>query len=66
MMRTGFVVSQSCRWGKKIDKLGLTNGRKSHGTSATVRVYRLWTRVVCTAQSGHGTQAGVAVTDSMI
>ncbi len=31
MMRTGFVVSQSCRWGKKIDKLGLTNGRKSHG-----------------------------------
>src|SRR5687767_15915666 len=29
MMRAGFVVSQSCRWGKKIDVLGLTNGRKS-------------------------------------
>ena len=31
MMRAGFVVSRSCRWGKKIDKLGLTNGRKSFG-----------------------------------
>ena len=29
MMRAGFIVSRSCRWGKKFDKLGLTNGRKS-------------------------------------
>jgi len=28
-MRAGFIVSRSCRWGKKFDKLGLTNGRKS-------------------------------------
>jgi hypothetical protein len=31
MMQAEFVVSRSCKWGKKIDKLGLTNGRKSHG-----------------------------------
>src|SRR5215813_7875922 len=29
MMRAGFIVSRSCRWGKQFDKLGLTNGRKS-------------------------------------
>jgi hypothetical protein len=29
MMRAGFIVSRSCRWGKKFDKLRLTNGRKS-------------------------------------
>src|SRR5262249_41423340 len=29
MMRAGCIVSRSCRWGKKFDKLGLTNGRKS-------------------------------------
>jgi hypothetical protein len=29
MMRAGFIVSRSCRWGKKFDKLELTNGRKS-------------------------------------
>src|ERR671931_794463 len=29
MMRAGFIVSRSCRWGEKFDKLGLTNGRKS-------------------------------------
>ena len=29
MMRAGFIVSRSCRWGKNFDKLGLTNGRKS-------------------------------------
>ena len=29
MMRAGFIVSRLCRWGKKFDKLGLTNGRKS-------------------------------------
>jgi hypothetical protein len=29
MMRAGFIVSRSCRWGKKFDALGLTNGRKS-------------------------------------
>src|SRR5215471_20315007 len=29
MMRAGFIVSRSCRWGKKLDKLGLTNGKKS-------------------------------------
>ena len=31
MMRAGCVVSRSCRWGKKIDKWGLTKGRKSQG-----------------------------------
>ena len=31
MMRAGFIVSRSCRWGKQFDKLGLTNGRKSIG-----------------------------------
>ena len=29
MMRAGCIVSRSCRWGEKFDKLGLTNGRKS-------------------------------------
>jgi hypothetical protein len=29
MMRAGFIVSRSCRWGKTFDKWGLTNGRKS-------------------------------------
>ena len=29
MMRAGFIVSRSCRWGEKFDKLELTNGRKS-------------------------------------
>src|SRR5215475_2477813 len=29
MMRAGFIVSRSCRWGKNFDKSGLTNGRKS-------------------------------------
>src|SRR5215469_5437250 len=29
MMRAGFIVSRSCRWGENFDKLGLTNGRKS-------------------------------------
>src|SRR3989440_816586 len=32
MMPAEFVVSRSCRWGKKCDKFGLTNGRKSVGT----------------------------------
>src|SRR2546425_8530690 len=32
MMPAGFVVSRSCRWGKKCDTFGLTNGRKSIGT----------------------------------
>ena len=31
-----------------------------------VRVYRLWTRVVCTWQSGHGTRARVAITSSVL
>ena len=29
MMRAEFVVSRSCKWGKKTDQWGLTNGRKS-------------------------------------
>src|SRR5438128_7385436 len=32
MMPAEFVVSRSCRWGKKCDKCDLTNGRKSVGT----------------------------------
>src|SRR5262245_5236249 len=31
MMPAEFVVSRSCRGGKKCDKFGLTNGRKSVG-----------------------------------
>src|SRR5262245_16030347 len=37
MMRAGFIVSRSCRWGKQFDKLGLTNGRKSLPLAPLVR-----------------------------
>ena len=56
MMRAGFIVSRSCRWGKQFDKLGLTNGRKSlpqllyAQVVKTVRRHRLVRvrhRVVC-------------------
>src|SRR2546427_2591560 len=32
MMPAAFVVSRPCKWGKKTDPWGLTNGRKSIGT----------------------------------
>src|SRR2546425_11266949 len=32
MMPAEFVVSRPCKWGKKTDPWGLTNGRKSVGT----------------------------------
>ena len=40
MMRAGFIVSRSCRWGKQFDKLGLTNGRKSLPTLLYAQVIK--------------------------
>jgi hypothetical protein len=40
MMRAGFIVSRSCRWGKQFDKLGLTNGRKSLPTLRYAQVVK--------------------------
>src|SRR5215831_11337971 len=63
MMRAGFIVSRSCRWGKKFDKLGLTNGRKSLPKllyAQGVKTMRRRRRVEVKHRVVFGTQAAVA------
>src|SRR5262249_52625819 len=62
MMRAGFIVSRSCRWGKKFDKLGLTNGRKSLPEllyAQVVKSYRRRHLVGVTHRVVFGTQLAV-------
>src|SRR5882724_2004871 len=68
MMPAEFVVSRSCKWGKKTDPWGLTNGRKSIGAAMaephpamirTVRIRAEMLRGIHLARpSPHGYDAG--------
>src|SRR5262247_2858579 len=62
MMRAGFIVSRSCRWGKNFDKLGLTNGRKSLPEllyAQVIKSYRRGRIVGVTHRVVFGTRLGI-------